>query len=104
MLFIIQLNSVIMYLLMGAVVASAAIKATGPNASDFLSYIDAIAIMIIVLINATIAVRAEQRCAPFTFVVMCLLTKVGERSGTVHKTSVDMRSRLLCVQLNNTLG
>ena len=53
MLFIIQLNSVIMYLLIGAVIASAAIKATGDDKDKFLSYIDSIAIMIIVLINAT---------------------------------------------------
>ena len=36
MLFIIQLNSVIMYLLMAAVVASAAIKATGDDKDKFL--------------------------------------------------------------------
>jgi Ca2+-transporting ATPase len=52
-LFLVQLNSVIMYLLMGAVVASAVIKATGDEADEFLSYIDSIAITIIVLINAT---------------------------------------------------
>lgn len=60
MLFIIQLNSVIMYLLMGAVLASAAIKASGPNSGDPLNYIDAIAIFIIVLINATIAAVTEN--------------------------------------------
>ena len=60
MLFIIQLNSVIMYLLMGAVVASAAIKATGDDKDKFLSYIDSIAITIIVLINATIAAVTEN--------------------------------------------
>lgn len=59
-LFLIQLNSVIMYLLMAAVVASAAIKATGPDASSFISYIDSIAISIIVLINATIAAVTEK--------------------------------------------
>ena len=60
MLFIIQLNSVIMYLLIGAVIASAAIKATGDEKDKFLSYIDSIAIMIIVLINATIAAVTEN--------------------------------------------
>ena len=60
MLFIIQLNSVIMYLLIGAVIASAAIKATGDDKEKFLSYIDSIAIMIIVLINATIAAVTEN--------------------------------------------
>ena len=59
-LFIIQLNSVIMYLLMAAVVASAAIKATGDKANDILSYVDSIAIFIIVLINATIAAVTEN--------------------------------------------
>ena len=54
-LFLIQLNSVIMYLLMAAVVASAAIKATGDDADKFISYVDSIAITIIILINATIA-------------------------------------------------
>jgi potassium/sodium efflux P-type ATPase len=60
MLFIVQLNSVIMYLLMGAVVASAAIKATGDDKDKVLSYVDSIAILIIVLINATIAAVTEN--------------------------------------------
>ena len=60
MLFVIQLNSVIMYLLIAAVIASAAIKATGDDKDKFLSYIDSIAIMIIVLINATIAAVTEN--------------------------------------------
>ena len=59
-LFIIQLNSVIMYLLMAAVVASAAIKATGKDNKQFLTYIDAITIMIVVLINATIAAVTQK--------------------------------------------
>jgi magnesium-transporting ATPase (P-type) len=59
-LFIIQLNSVIMYLLMAAVVASAVIRATGPERGKVLSYIDSIAISIIVLINATIAAVTEN--------------------------------------------
>eukprot|EP00606_Chrysophyceae_sp_TOSAG23-5_P000404 GSChrysophyteH2.ASY1.ANO1.399.1 assembled CDS len=49
MLFFVQLTSVIMYLLMAAVVASA-----------ILSYIDSIAITIIVLINATMAAVSES--------------------------------------------
>jgi magnesium-transporting ATPase (P-type) len=61
-LFLIQLNSVIMYLMMGAVIASAAIRATGPDKAKFLSYVDSIAITIIVLINATIAVRRGTSC------------------------------------------
>ena len=60
MLFIIQLNSVIMYLLMAAVVASAAIRATGDDRDKFISYVDSIAITIIVLINATIAAVTEN--------------------------------------------
>ena len=60
MLFIVQLNSVIMYLLMAAVVASAVIKATGDKSDEFLSYIDSIAIMVIVLINAGIAAVTEN--------------------------------------------
>jgi len=60
MLFIVQLNSVIMYLLIGAVIASAAIKATGKDKGEVLSYVDSIAIMIIVLINATIAAVTEN--------------------------------------------
>lgn len=60
MLFLIQLNSVIMYLLMGAVAASAAIKATGDGKNKVISYVDSIAISIIVLINATIAAVAEN--------------------------------------------
>jgi len=60
MLFMVQLNSVIMYLLLGAVVASAAIKATGDKKDEFLSYVDSIAILTIVLINATIAAVTEN--------------------------------------------
>jgi len=60
MLFIIQLNTVIMYLLMAAVVASAAIRATGKDNDKFISYVDSIAITIIVLINATIAAVTEN--------------------------------------------
>lgn len=60
MLFLIQLNSVIMYLLMCAVAASAAIKATGDDKNKIISYVDSIAIMIIVLINATIAAVTEN--------------------------------------------
>jgi len=60
MLFLIQLNSVIMYLLMAAVAGSAAIKATGDDKSKPLSYVDSIAIMIIILINATIAAVTEN--------------------------------------------
>jgi len=59
-LFLVQLNSVIMYLMMGAVLASAAIRATGDDKDKFLSYIDSIAITIIVLINATIAAVTEN--------------------------------------------
>ena len=40
MFLIMQLNSVIMYLLMAAAVASAAIKATGKDNKQFLTYID----------------------------------------------------------------
>jgi len=60
MLFIIQLNSVIMYLLMAAVIASAVIRATGDDRDKFISYVDSIAILIIVLINATIAAVTEN--------------------------------------------
>lgn len=60
MLFIIQLNSVIMYLLMAAVIASAVIRATGDDRDKFISYVDSIAISIIVLINATIAAVTEN--------------------------------------------
>merc|ERR1712166_7699 len=60
MLFIVQLNSVIMYLLLAAVVASAVIKATGDDKDKFISYVDSIAILIIVFINATIAAVTEN--------------------------------------------
>merc|ERR1712195_234015 len=60
MLFIVQLNSVIMYLLLAAVVASAVIKATGDDKDKIISYVDSIAILIIVFINATIAAVTEN--------------------------------------------
>jgi P-type Ca2+ transporter type 2C len=60
MLFLVQLTSVIMYLLMAAVIASAVIKATGDKSDKFISYIDSIAITIIVLVNATIATVTEN--------------------------------------------
>ena len=59
-LFLIQLNSVIMYLMMCAVAASAIIRATGDDSHLFLSYIDSIAITVIVLINASIAAVTEN--------------------------------------------
>ena len=43
----------IMYLLMAAVVASAAIKATGDDADKFISYVDSIAITIIIPVSYT---------------------------------------------------
>ena len=85
-LFIIQLNSVIMYLLMAAVVASAAIKATGDKADDILSYIDSIAIFIIVLINATIAAVTENNANDALEALsslqspMCTVVRGGEES------------------------
>lgn len=60
MLFVVQLNSVIMYLLLSAVVASAVIKATGDDKDKVISYVDSIAILIIVFINATIAAVTEN--------------------------------------------
>lgn len=60
MLFLLQLTSLIMYLLLAAVAGSAAIKAVGDKRDEFLSYVDSIAIMIIVLVNATIAAVTEN--------------------------------------------
>jgi len=61
MLFFIQLNSVVMYLLLGAVIASATINAiASENPENFLTYIDSIAILIIVLLNASIAAFTEN--------------------------------------------
>eukprot|EP00439_Symbiodinium_sp_Y106_P013082 s6701_g1.t3 len=61
MLFLMQLTSFIIILLMVAAVASILVNATGPNAADPLSYTTGIAIGIIVLINAGIAAWTEHK-------------------------------------------
>jgi potassium/sodium efflux P-type ATPase len=93
MLFIIQLNSVIMYLLMAAVVASAAIKATSKDNAKFLTYIDAIAILIIVLINATIAAVTENNAND----ALEALSSLQQAMATVIRDGQekDVESRLL---------
>ncbi len=60
-LFLIQLTQLIIVLLMGAAIASAVISASdGERNDDPLSYIDAIAIFIIVFLNAGIAASTEN--------------------------------------------
>jgi len=61
MLFLMQLTSFIIILLMVAAVASILVNATGPDAADPLSYTTGIAIGIIVLINAGIAAWTEHK-------------------------------------------
>lgn len=60
MLFLIQLTSVIIILLLICIAASVAIKASSSAASDPITYVDSMAIMIIVLINASIAAFSEN--------------------------------------------
>ena len=93
-LFLIQLNSVIMYLLMAAVVASAAIKATGDDKDKFLSYVDSIAITIIILINATIAAVTENSANDALEALsslqspMCTVIRDGEEVSIESKNMV----------------
>ena len=93
-LFLIQLNSVIMYLLMAAVVASAAIKATGDDKDKFLSYVDSIAISIIILINATIAAVTENNANDALEALsslqspMCTVIRDGEEVSIESKNMV----------------
>jgi len=61
MLFLMQLTSFIIVLLMVSAAASVMVNATGPNAADPLSYTTGIAIGIIVLINAGIAAWTEHK-------------------------------------------
>eukprot|EP00931_Biecheleriopsis_adriatica_P083340 TRINITY_DN5691_c0_g1_i4.p1 TRINITY_DN5691_c0_g1~~TRINITY_DN5691_c0_g1_i4.p1 ORF type:complete len:1094 (+),score=257.66 TRINITY_DN5691_c0_g1_i4:80-3361(+) len=61
MLFLMQLTSFIIVLLICAAGASVGVNATGPGASDPLSYTTGIAIAIIVLINAGIAAWTEHK-------------------------------------------
>eukprot|EP00435_Cladocopium_sp_Y103_P010272 s1159_g2.t1 len=61
LLFLMQLTSFIIILLMVSAVASVLVNATGPKAGDPLSYTTGIAIGIIVLINAGIAAWTESR-------------------------------------------
>ena len=59
-LFLIQLTQLIIVLLMGAAIASAVISASdGERNDDPLSYIDAIAIFIIVFLNAGVGVASK---------------------------------------------
>jgi len=60
-LFLMQLTSFLIVLLMVAAVASVLVNATGPKAADPLSYTTGIAIGIIVLINAGIAAWTEAK-------------------------------------------
>jgi len=95
MLFIIQLNSVIMYLLMGAVVASAVIRATGSQRDKFISYVDSIAITIIVLINATIAAVTENNAND----ALAALSSLQTPESTVIRDGqeVEIKSREMVV-------
>jgi magnesium-transporting ATPase (P-type) len=61
MLFIMQLTSFIILLLIVAAGASVAVNATGPNYDDPLSYTTGKAIFVIVLINAGIAAWTEHK-------------------------------------------
>ena len=61
LLFLMQLTSFIIILLMVSAVASVLVNATGPKAADPLSYTTGIAIGIIVLINAGIAAWTESK-------------------------------------------
>ena len=61
LLFLMQLTSFIIILLMVSAVASVLVNATGPKAGDPLSYTTGIAIGIIVLINAGIAAWTESK-------------------------------------------
>ena len=61
LLFLMQLTSFIIVLLMVSAVASVLVNATGPKAADPLSYTTGIAIGLIVLINAGIAAWTESK-------------------------------------------
>lgn len=61
LLFLMQLTSFIIILLMISAIASILVNATGPKAADPLSYTTGIAIGIIVLINAGIAAWTESK-------------------------------------------
>jgi Ca2+-transporting ATPase len=61
MLFLLQLTSFIIILLICAAIASTMVNATGPNAMDALSYTTGIAIFILVILNAGIAAYTEYQ-------------------------------------------
>eukprot|EP00913_Durusdinium_trenchii_P031356 g29361.t1 len=61
LLFLMQLTSFIIVLLMVSAIASVLVNATGPNAEDPLSYTTGIAIGLIVLLNAGIAAWTESK-------------------------------------------
>jgi potassium/sodium efflux P-type ATPase len=60
-LFLLQLTSFIILLLIAAALASTLVNATGPNAKEFLSYTTGIAIFILVILNAGIAAYTEYQ-------------------------------------------
>ena len=91
MLFVVQLNSVIMYLLIAAVIASAAIKATGDDSENILNYIDSIAIMVIVLLNATIAAVTENSANDALEALSSLQSPISSAIRDGEEIPVDVR-------------
>jgi len=61
LLFVMQLTSFIILLLVAAAIASVVVGATGPNRDDILQYTTGKAIFVIVLINALIAAWTEHQ-------------------------------------------
>jgi len=86
MLFLMQLTSFIIVLLICAAGASVGVNATGPGASDPLSYTTGIAIAIIVLINAGIAAWTEHKAGD----ALEALSKMTQASITVLRDAKEV--------------
>eukprot|EP00931_Biecheleriopsis_adriatica_P083339 TRINITY_DN5691_c0_g1_i3.p1 TRINITY_DN5691_c0_g1~~TRINITY_DN5691_c0_g1_i3.p1 ORF type:complete len:1094 (+),score=262.48 TRINITY_DN5691_c0_g1_i3:82-3363(+) len=86
MLFLMQLTSFIIVLLICAAGASVGVNATGPGASDPLSYTTGIAIAIIVLINAGIAAWTEHKAGD----ALEALSKMTQASITVLRDGQEI--------------
>jgi potassium/sodium efflux P-type ATPase len=79
LLFIMQLTNVIIMLLIASACASFVVNATGPDSHDAMSYVEGIAILIIVILNAGIGAVTENNANG----ALEALSKMSQATATV---------------------
>jgi len=87
MLFLTQLTSFVIFLLIAAATASVVVNATGPNKDDILSYTTGKAIFLLVLINAGIAAWTEHQAGG----ALEALSKMSQASIYVLRDGLEMK-------------